>query len=111
MDIYKGKIRLSGDMRNEVRKEGLTAPEVILLKRIHGDDAFVEIEKTGREPRNHYDERQRLYTEYPAAINTDAKRHYIEELFGPNHQDLPSTVPGVTLSPSPNEINVKELME
>lgn len=111
MDIYTGKIRLAGDMRNEVRKNGLTAPEVILLRRIHGADALIELEKTGSDKRNHQKERERLYADYPAAINTDAKRHYIEELFGPNHQDLPVSVPGVTLTAKRETVDVQQLME
>lgn len=113
MDIYAGKIRLGGDMRNEVRREGLTAPEVILLQRIHGNDSVMELEKTGAEKRNHQEERGRLYTAYPAAINADAKKHFVEELFGPNHQDLPVTVPGVAISAKRDngKVNVKELME
>ncbi len=112
MDIYKGKIRLGGDMRNEVRKEGLTAPEVLLLKRIHGDDSFVEIEKTGAVKADHQEERQRLYLTYPTAVNQDAKKHLVEELFGPNHQDLPTSVPGVAISAKRSgKVSVEELME
>lgn len=111
MDLYSGKVRLAGDMRNEVRKTNLTAPEVLLLRRIHGNDALTELEKTGSMKVDHQAERQRLYTDYPAAINTDAKRHYVEELFGPNHQDLPTSVPGITLTPKKGAVNVKELME
>lgn len=112
MDIYKGKIRLGGDMRNEVRKENLTAPEVILLKRIHGEDALTELEKTGSIKADHSAERQRLYIDYPTAINQDAKKHLVEELFGPNHVELPVTVPGVAISAKRSDkVNVKELME
>lgn len=111
MDIYKGKLRLAGDMRNEVRKGDLTAPEVILLRKIHGDDAFVELEKTGSKKADHQAERQRLYLEYPAAVNADAKKHFVEELFGPNHQDLPTSVPGVAISAHKGEVKISELME
>jgi hypothetical protein len=98
MDYYKGKIRLSGSLNNEVRRDDMTAPEVILLQKIHGGDAVLELEKMGSRNVNHQDERQRLYLAYPAAINADAKRHYVEDLFGPNHVDLPTSVPGVAIS-------------
>lgn len=112
MDIYRGKVRLAGDMRNEVRRDDMTAPEVILLKRIHGEDALTELEKIGSTKANHQEERQRLYVKYPTAINVDAKRHLIEELFGPNHADLPVSVPGVAITPKKTDkVNVKELME
>lgn len=114
MDFYKAKIRLAGNMLNEVRREGMTAPEIMLLQKIHGGDAVVEIEKTGNESMNHQAERQRLYIEYPAAINVDAKRHYVEELFGPNHVDLPTSVPGVAISSqksSKKTVDPTELMK
>lgn len=111
MDILKGKIRLSGSVLNEVRRSNMTAPEVILLQRIHGSDSILELEKVGSESRNHQEERQRLYHEYPAAINTDAKRHYVEELFGPNHHDLPTSVPGVAISPKKGNPKASEILE
>jgi hypothetical protein len=111
MDIYKGKIRLGGDMRNEVRLASFTAPEGILLKKIHGEDAFVEIEKIGSEKVDHQEERKRLYSTYPAAVNQDAKKHFIEELFGPNHNELPTSIPGVAISAHKSDtVNVSELM-
>jgi hypothetical protein len=112
MDIYKGKVRLTGSMLNEVRREDMTAPEVILLQRIHGNDAVLELEKTGTTKINHQDERQRLYLQYKTAVNVDAKRHYIEELFGPNHNDLPTSVPGAAVvAKSSKKPTAADLME
>jgi hypothetical protein len=111
VDIYSGKVRLAGDMRNEVRRGKMTAPEVILLKRIHGEDAVLELEKVGNEKVNHQEERQRLYRDYPTAINIDAKRHLVEELFGPNHNDLPTSVPGVAITPKTGKVKASDIME
>ena len=113
MDYYKAKVRLSGSMLNEVWKDRLSAPEVLLLRKIHGSDAVCDLEKVDAKKVDHQEERQRLYLTYPAAINVDAKRHYVEELFGPNHNDLPVTVPGVAITPKKGgkEVNVEELME
>lgn len=114
MDYYNGKIRLSGSLLNEVQRERLTAPEVLLLRRIHGEDAVLNLEKVDSQSVNHQAERQRLYLEYPAAINADAKRHYVEELFGPNHNDLPTSVPGVAISPQKpgkRTVSAAEVME
>lgn len=114
MDYYKGKIRLSGSLLNEVQRERMSAPEALLLRKIHGEDAVLELEKVDSKNVNHQEERQRLYLEYPAAINADAKRHYVEELFGPNHMDLPTSVPGVAITPQKSgkrTVSAAEVME
>ena len=92
MQYYSAKIRLAGSMMNEVRRDGISAPEIMLLKRIHGSDALVDVEYDKKGQIVHADERQRLFTQYPTAVNAEAKRHLVEELFGPAHQDLPLEV-------------------
>ena len=112
MDFYKGKVRLGGSMLNEVWRDNMTAPEVILLRKIHGHDAVIELEKTGSRSLDHQAERQRLYTSYPSATNQDSKRHFVEELFGPNHVDLPTSVPGVSITPKTGRpVKASEIME
>jgi hypothetical protein len=111
MDVYKAKVRLTGSMLNEVRREELTAPEILLLQRIHGGDAVLEIEKTGTAKVNHREERERLYLGYRAAINNKTQTHFVEELFGPNHMDLPTSVPGVAVKKSNKGPTAAEIME
>lgn len=43
-------VRLNGDVGSVVRKEGITVPEVLVLRAIHGNDAVVNI--TATEGRN-----------------------------------------------------------
>jgi hypothetical protein len=47
MQTYNALIRLNAKLENEVSKEKLTAPEVLLMRKIHGDDAVVKIVENG----------------------------------------------------------------
>jgi hypothetical protein len=98
MLTFNAKVRLSGSTQNEVRKFGLTAPEVILLQRIHGEDAVLEIERAGDVVREDYDERQRLNAVYGESKDN---RKTIQELFGAEFAPLPKTIPGVDLADLP----------
>jgi len=93
MQYYSAKIRLAGSVSNEVRRDEISAPELMLLKRIHGPDAVLDVEYGKKGNVDHSEERKRLFEKYPTAINAEAKRHYVEELFGPAHTDLPAEDP------------------
>jgi hypothetical protein len=43
VQYYSAKIRLGGSVLHEVRKSGLSAAEVVLLRREHGPDAVAEL--------------------------------------------------------------------
>jgi len=86
MDIFKCKVRLGGSVMNEVEKIAVTAPEVILLRAIHGGDAVVNLKRTGEKRAEHAVERDRL-----AEIYGERK---VIEVFGPGHQALPTKVGG-----------------
>jgi hypothetical protein len=45
---YSAYIRHAGKRSFEIRKLNLTAPEIVVLRAIHGNDAVVNIEKTGK---------------------------------------------------------------
>jgi hypothetical protein len=98
MLTFNAKVRLSGSTQNEVRKEGLTAPEVILLRRIHGEDAVLELERGPDVARDDYEERQRLQAVYGESKQV-AK--LVQDLFGAEFTPLPKTVPGVDLAELP----------
>lgn len=49
MKLYNCKVRLHGDVRDEVRRRDVTAGEIRVLQQIHGDDAVLEITPTGAE--------------------------------------------------------------
>jgi hypothetical protein len=81
MQVYRCKVRLAGSLLNEVWKDEATAPEIILLRAMHGDDAVVEITRTSMDKRPHAEERERLKNIYGAKI--------VLEQFGHPHQQLP----------------------
>lgn len=60
MKLYSAVIHLAGEMKNQVRKNELTAAEIVLLRVIHGNDAVHEIEHVANVNRSDARERQRL---------------------------------------------------
>lgn len=94
MQVYSGKIRLSGSVLNEVRKETLTAPEIIVLREIHGNDAVVDIKATGTIKRTDAEERQRLYAQYASVEDNNPEKlkgkiAMMRNLFGHDSMGLP----------------------
>jgi hypothetical protein len=47
LDLYNCKVRLHGDVRDEVRKRNVTAGEIRIFRLIHGEDAVLDVVKTG----------------------------------------------------------------
>lgn len=88
MNFYSAKVRLAGDVRHEVHRINLSAPEVMVLRAIHGADAVVNIKKTGHWQTSHAGERDRLAMDYGPKI--------VADLFGPEHRELPLIAPGVS---------------
>ena len=83
MKTYDCHVRLGGKVTNEVQRLGVTAPEIIALRSIHGEDAVVRLKSlaVADDRRSHVAERDRLSRLYGDKV--------IEDLFGPNHQKLP----------------------
>ena len=89
MQLYSAKVRLGGSLYNEVPKDELTAPEILLLRSIHGGtEAVIEVKATGKEAfdvdeegnrklRTDKAERARLKRIY------DAYNKKLDKLFGP----------------------------
>jgi hypothetical protein len=117
MHTYKATIRLNGKLENEVLKEHLSAPEVLLLRKIHGSDAVVKVEADGyweehfgvqtirhengekETVENEYDddvEKSRLARVYGEAIMEDndhgIPRNAIDRMFG-EFAPLPAELP------------------
>lgn len=57
-------VRLSGEMTNEVLMTGVTAGEILLLRRIHGDDSVLKVQAHGTDKRPHAAEFDRLKQVY-----------------------------------------------
>ena len=106
MITYSAKIRLGGLLTNEVRKDGLTAAEIILLRDIHGDDAVIDIVETGKaisaesgKLRTNEEERVRLNEFYNSKETSTAEDHSkktarMRALFGHDASTLPAKLPG-----------------
>lgn len=98
--LYDVCVRLGGNRNNEVRKTGITAPEVMILSTIHGgSDSLHDLQPTGGERKtlDHDDraERSRLAAIYEAG--EPAKRGFVQRVFGPSTIPLPREVSAETL--------------
>src|SRR5690606_15053187 len=99
MHLYDCKVRLGGDVQNEVRKRSVTAAELMVLRELPGEDAVIAIEQTGGDKRSHAEERQRIYRTYAAIEDNvggyaEARLATLRALFGPDHLDLPVKLEG-----------------
>jgi len=83
MEICNCLVSIGGDPRHVVPKHSTTPAEIVLLQRLHGNDAVTEIVVTQKDKRSHEDERDRLGARYG-----DDK---IMETFG-QYGDLPTTL-------------------
>ena len=81
MQLFKCKVRLGGNVMHEVIKDEVTAPEVIVLRHIHGYDGVLDLQRTKSDKRPHEGERERLSVVYGDAV--------VAQMFGPGHNRLP----------------------
>lgn len=116
MKYYDAKIRLKGNVQHEVNKTSLSAPEIIVIRRIHGSDAVVNITETDVLPDYRFEhekdeetgkveliekefdpieERARLHDTYGAGLAAldDENKTTIERLFGGEHAPLIDELP------------------
>jgi len=101
MQLYTGTIRLSGSLFNEVKKDDLTAPEITVLKRIHGGDAIHGIVANKHVDRDDAQERARLHNIYGRALARIKNVGTLDALLGPEGVPLAKSVPGVDSLPAP----------
>jgi len=66
MQICSCLVLIGGDIGNSVTKDGVTAPEVALLRRAHGDDSVRNITIKENAKIDHDQERERLSLVYGA---------------------------------------------
>lgn len=102
MQVYRCKVRLAGNVQNEVPKIEVTAAEIIVLRHLHGEDAVVDIKPTTMDKRSHEEERDRLSRLYTAVTKDGVP--VVEQLFGPSHRDLPIRVPGLAAEGKPKGV-------
>jgi len=91
MRLYDCKVLLAGSRDNEVRKQGVTAAEIMALRMVHGPDSVLDIVPGKMDKRPHGEERARIYSIYadPEALDFKGKRDALDALFGPAHMPLP----------------------
>lgn len=68
MKLFSAKVRIMGQVQDEVSKANVTQAEIALLKSIHGDDAVGDIKPTETVERTEAEERERLEMIYGDAI-------------------------------------------
>lgn len=83
MKFYNCKVRLAGSLHNEVLKTKISAPEVIILREKHGNDAIVDLTEVAKDHLDNLKERERLTEEYGLIV---------EKLFGGPHMNLPQAI-------------------
>jgi len=59
-NMYRVNVALAGDLRHVVMKEGVSVPELAILRSIHSDSAITNITLTAKENYDSDSERERL---------------------------------------------------
>ena len=59
-NMYQVNVALAGDLRHVVRKDGVSVPELAILRSIHSDSAISNITLTAKENYDSDSERERL---------------------------------------------------
>lgn len=92
MELYSARILLNGSRDNEVRRDDLTAPEVLILRSMHGGDAVLDVKIVGKIERTPGQERKRLFGvegELPALY----KAEQIAKVFPSEFTPMPEALP------------------
>lgn len=72
MQVANCHVRLAGDINNEIFKAAVTPAEVLVLRRIHGNDAVVKFEPVKQDKRPHANEFDRLKITYGDKVVIEA---------------------------------------
>lgn len=111
MKLFNCKVRVAGSMLNEVRKEQVTASEIVLLRALHGDDAVIDVVHTANVNRSARKERERLARMYskndPHQRLTGAD--LVRKFLGIESQELPDDPPELSKAdPTPTVYEPEE---
>ena len=112
MEIYDCKVLVGGSRSNEVRKEGIPAPEVILLRHIHGDDSVINVVHVGTSDISDADVRDMLALTYgpDAAETSKAGPKILQDVFGVRAIPLPKAVDDAEIvATAPKKIKPEKL--
>lgn len=97
MKYYSAYIRPAGDLHTEVHKDNLSAPEVMLLRHLHGVDAVLKVQYIGDKNTKHKAERERLAMAYGG--NEERGKALLREIFGSDMSPLPLELEDVQPEP------------
>lgn len=101
MQVCNAIVRLSGDVRFQVPKEGITPAEILVLQSVQAaEDAVADIVVTGETDRNMHAEMDRL-----CAIYGERK---VRAIFPGAHPRLPVTLDEISITPKAVEAPVIE---
>lgn len=97
MKLYQCKLRLAGNVNNEVLKTDVTAAEIEVLREIHGSDAVLDIVQTGENKLDSAKERARLKRIYASEESLSSqslgkRMAMLRNLFGHDRLELPNDV-------------------
>jgi hypothetical protein len=87
--MYDCAVRLGGGTTNEVEKRGITAAEILVLRKVHGVESIVRIIPKNSVNASHASERDRLRSIYERGPHQVG---LIDSLFGPVHLPLPESL-------------------
>ncbi len=113
MHVFDATVRLQGAIGNEVSKYGLTVPEIVILRHIHGSDGVVKLEHVGVAEVDDAEERERLVFLYNDGLANlgDELKTSVEKIFGGDYNDLPQMLKGFTGPLSKKEGFLEEFQE
>lgn len=114
MQRYNCKVLCGGSRYNEVRKFDLTAPEIIILRYIHGHDNIADVRASVKEAIKNQELRADLERRYTRALAKLKPSRTMEMLFGMPHMMLPELLPDLELpvqEAQPSEIAVPDLSD
>lgn len=97
-------VRLSGDVGNTVRKEGVSPAEIVILRDIHGGpDAVVDIQPTNMDKSSHADERAKLVDIYGQRV--------VDRIFPGQYANLPVSLKDIETKAEGDEDEDDEVVE
>jgi hypothetical protein len=91
MQLYDVSVRIGGNLNSVVPKQDVTAAEILVLRRLHGDDAVIDIRPTNMDKRSHGAEWARLVDIYGrnGSSSVDGASVVLESIFPGAVKTLP----------------------
>lgn len=111
MKLFTCKVRIMGEVKDEVRRNDVTNAEIKILKSIHGEDGVVDVEPMGKDAMTAYPDdegeikyRPRSEAEERARLEMFYGEPAVAKLFGvakPSILDEIADVPGAVIPIEP----------